>query len=52
MIEIKGQMRPTDELKMAAHPDVVWVTGVDIKPIEYELKRRWPNIDTEYMPRR
>ena len=41
-VEVKGQVREADHIKMRAHPDVKWFFGEDVKIMERELNSQKP----------
>lgn len=51
LVEIKGILRPTDAAKMAAHPEVKFLFGEDIKPMMEWLNKNEPNWLKDYLPR-
>lgn len=46
--EVKGILRPTDQAKMNQCPNVVFVFGEDIKPMQQWLNKHHPNWYDEY----
>lgn len=50
-VEVKGILRPTDAAKQAAHPEVKFLFGEDIKPMMQWLDKHEPNWLKDYIPR-
>lgn len=51
LVEVKGYFRENDYLKMEQHPEIEFLTSVEINPIIEELNKIMPNWKNDYFPR-
>lgn len=48
-MEVKGRITPLDQLKQAAHPEVIWIFQSEIEQMKKDLNNQFPGWEADFI---